>query len=173
MSQNECEPRSALLQSWAECSQHSKFQLKQRMICQTSIITRTCEKVETNPKHINCYTVFCLFVCCCCFCTPIPPEDLSHPKDFWRVCKESDSGEISGQAQSPAHNSHLSIWWPCLIMLAFWDWVILPLCAAKPKTCATCQVLAQCQSMPQNQYSPITFFAPQFFCTAHPAKVRK
>ena len=30
----------------------------------------------------------------------------SHPKDFRRVCAESDSGEISGWAQSLAHNGH-------------------------------------------------------------------
>ena len=47
--------------------------------------------------------------------------DLFH----MRVCTEFDSGEISGRAQSPAHNGHPSIWWSRSIVLnfGFWEWV--------------------------------------------------
>ena len=34
-------------------------------------------------------------------------------------CRQFDSGEISGRAQSLAHNGHPSIWWPRLIVLNF------------------------------------------------------
>ena len=45
------------------------------------------------------------------FCTRTQTGDpglQSHPKDFCGVCTESDSGEISGRAQSPARNGHPS-----------------------------------------------------------------
>ena len=41
----------------------------------------------------------------------------SHPKDFCRVCKEFDSGEILEWAQSLARNGHMFMWLPHSIRL--------------------------------------------------------
>ena len=52
---------------------------------------------------------------------------------IWRTfgdCTEFDPKEILWWAQSLAHDGHLSVWWPCLIMLNFRE---LMSCSLPPK----------------------------------------
>ena len=66
--------------------------------------------------------VYMWFCCCWFFCMRIHIGGSwfiisTEIKDFCRVCTEFSFEEISGCVQSLAHYGHLSIWWPCLIML--------------------------------------------------------